>query len=161
MGGIPLVPHATGRAGDSGIRDLLWCERRNPGSAARRDPSGGVRDAGTGVPVPGARVTHWHGPLEGADLEPWDASPYGQQNPLSADARGSFSRDVPEGWRQVRVEAEGYRPVSSKWVRVPSGEEPDLSLSLEPLSSSALAGPHAGSTPTSSPDPPVGAGRAA
>lgn len=159
MGGIPLVPHATGRAGDSGIRDLLWYERRNPGSAARRDPSGGVRDAGTGVPVPGARVTLWCRPTPDADPEPWDASPCGQQNPLSADARGSFSRDVPEGWRQVRVEAEDYRPVSSKWVRVPSGEEPDLSL--EPLSSSALAGPHAASTPASSPDPPAGAGRAA
>ena len=161
MGGIPLVPHATGRAGDSGIRDLLWYERRNPGSAARRDPSGGVYDAGTGMPVPGARVMLWHGPLEGADPEPWDASPYGQQNPLSADARGSFSWDVPEGWWQVRVEAEGYRPVSSKWVRVPSGEEPDLSLSLGPLSPSAWVGPHAASTPASSPDPPAGAGRAA
>ena len=161
MGGIPLVPHATGRAGDSGIRDLLWYERRNPWSAARRDPSGGVRDAGTGAPIPGARVTLWCRPTPDADPEPWDASPYGQQNPLSADARGSFSRDVPEGWRQVRVEAEGYRPVSSKWVRVPSGEEPDLSLSLEPLSPSAWVGPHAASTPASSPDPPAGAGRAA
>ena len=161
MGGIPLVPHATGRAGDSGIRDLLWYERRNPGSAAHRDPSGGVYDAGTGMPVPGARVMLWCRPTPDADPEPWDASPYGQQNPLSADARGSFSWDVPEGWWQVRVEAEGYRPVSSKWVRVPSGEESDLSLSLEPLSSSALTGPHTGSTPTSSPDPPVGAGRAA
>ena len=161
MGGIPLVPHATGRAGDSGIRDLLWYERRNPGSAARRDPSGGVRDAGTGVPVPGARVTLWCRPTPDADPEPWDAVPCGQQNPLSADARGSFSRDVPEGWWQVRVEAEGYRPVSSKWVRVSSGEEPDLSLSLEPLSPSAWVGPHAASTPASSPDPPAGAGRAA
>ena len=161
MGGIPLVPHATGRAGDSGIRDLLWYERRNPGSAARRDPSGGVRDAGTGVPVPGARVTLWYRPFEGAEPEPWDASSCGQGNPLVTDDRGSFAWEVPEGWYQVRVEAEGYRPVSSKWVRVPSGEEPDLSLSLEPLSPSAWVGPHAGSTPTSSPDPPVGAGRAA
>ena len=161
MGGIPLVPHATGRAGDSGIRDLLWYERRNPGSAARRDPSGGVYDAGTGMPVPGARVMLWHGSLEGVEPEPWDASPYGQQNPLSADVRGSFSRDVPEGWRQVRVEAEGYRPVSSKWVRVPSGEEPDLSLSLEPLSPSAWVGPHAASTPAPPSGPPAGLRRVA
>ena len=80
-------------------------------------------------------------------------------NPLSADTRESFSRDVPEGWRQVRVEAEGYRPVSSKWVRVPSGEVPDLSFFLEPLSPSAWVDPHAASTPASSPDPPAGAGK--
>lgn len=125
------------------------------------DPCGRVTDSATGEPIPGARVTLWCRPTPDADPEPWDASPYGQQNPLSADARGSFSWDVPEGWWQVRVEAEGYRPVSSKWVRVPSGEEPDLSLSLEPLSPSALAGPHAGPTPASSPDPPAGAERAA
>ena len=130
MGGIPLVPHATGRAGDSGIRDLLWYERRNPGSAARRDPSGGVRDAGTGEPIPGARVTLWCRPTPDADPEPWDAVPCGQQNPLAADARGSFSWDVPEGWWQVRVEAEGYRPVSSKWVRVPPPRQ--LRLPIRP-----------------------------
>ena len=143
------------------IWDLLWYERRGSRSAARIDPSGSVRDADTGAPIPGARVTLWCRPTPDADPEPWDASPYGQGNPLSADARGSFSRDVPEGWRQVRVEAEGYRPVFSKWVRVSSGEEPDLSLSLGPLSPSAWVGPHAASTPASSPDPPAGAGRAA
>ena len=106
----------------------------------------------------GIRDLPWR---EGRGPGPWDAVPYGRGNPLVTDAQGSFSRDVPEGWRQVRVEAEGYRPVSSKWVRVPSGEEPDLSLSLEPLSPSAWVGPHVASTPASSPDPPAGAGRAA
>ena len=134
MGGIPLVPHATGRAGGSDIRDLLWYERRNPGSAARRDPSGGVHDAGTGEPIPGARVTLWCRPLEGADPEPWDASPCGQQNPLVTDARGSFSWDVPEGWWQVRAEAEGYRPAQSEWMRMPAATEPDLQIGLRPAS---------------------------
>ena len=125
------------------------------------DPCGRVTDSATGEPIPGARVTLWCRPTPDADPEPWDASPYGQQNPLAADARGSFSWDVPEGWWQVRVEAEGYRPVSSKWVRVPSGEEPDLSLSLEPLSPSAWVGPHAASTSAPPPNPPVGLRRVA
>ena len=124
MGGIPLVPHATGRAGDSGIRDLLWYERRNPWSAARRDPSGGVRDAGTGAPIPGARVTLWYAPLPGVDPEPWDASPWGQENPIATDGGGRFSWEVPEGWWQVRVEAEGYWPAQSEWVRMPAATEP-------------------------------------
>ena len=140
MGGIPLVPHATGRAGDSGIRDLLWYERRNPGSAARRDPSGGVRDAGTGAPVPGARVTLWYRPFEGAEPEPWDASSCGQGNPLVTDAQGSFSWEVPEGWYQVRVEAEGYRPASGGWFYVPSAAELDVPVAMELASSSAGTG---------------------
>ena len=98
------------------------------------DPSGGVRDAGMGEPVPGARVTLWCRPLEGADPESWDASPCGQQNPLVTDARGSFSWEVPEGWWQVRAEAEGYRPAQSEWVRMPAATEPDLQIGLRPAS---------------------------
>ena len=95
-------PRATGRAGDGGIRDLLWCEGRGP--------------------------------------EPWDAVPYGQGNPLVADARGSFSWDVPEGWWQVRVEAEGYRPAASGWFYVPSAAELDVPVAMELASSSAGTG---------------------
>ena len=95
-------PRATGRAGDGGIRDLLWCEGRGP--------------------------------------EPWDAVPYGQGNPLVADARGSFSWDVPEGWWQVRVEAEGYRPASGGWFYVPSAAELDAPVVMEPAMSPALVG---------------------
>ena len=98
------------------------------------DPSGTVVDAATGEPVPGARVTLWYAPLPGVDPEPWDASPWGQENPIATDGGGRFSWEVPEGWWQVRVEAEGYWPAQSEWVRMPAATEPDLQIGLRPAS---------------------------
>ena len=105
-----------------------------PGTDASMDPSGTVVDAATGEPVPGARVTLWYAPLPGVDPEPWDASPWGQENPLATDGGGRFSWEVPEGWWQVRVEAEGYWPAQSEWVRMPAATEPDLQIGLRPAS---------------------------
>ena len=105
-----------------------------PGTDASMDPSGTVVDAVTGEPVPGARVTLWYAPLPGVDPEPWDASPWGQENPLATDGEGRFSWEVPEGWWQVRVEAEGYWPAQSEWVRMPAATEPDLQIGLRPAS---------------------------
>ena len=85
----------------------------------------------------GIRDLPWR---EGRGPEPWDAVPYGQGNPLAADTRGSFSWDVPEGWWQVRVEAEGYRPASGEWFYVPSAAELDVPVAMEPASLSAGAG---------------------
>ena len=56
------------------------------------------------------------------------------------DAQGSFSWEVPEGWYQVRVEAEGYRPASGGWFYVPSAAELDVPVVMEPASLSAGAG---------------------
>ena len=105
-----------------------------PGTDASMDPSGTVVDAVTGEPVPGAKATLWYAPLPGVDPEPWDASPWGQENPLATDGGGRFSWEVPEGWWQVRVEAEGYWPVQSEWVRMPAATEPDLQIGLRPAS---------------------------
>ena len=105
-----------------------------PSTDASMDPSGTVVDAATGEPVPGARVTLWYAPLPGVDPEPWDASPWGQKNPLATDGGGRFSWEVPEGWWQVRVEAEGYWPAQSEWVRMPAATEPDLQIGLRPAS---------------------------
>ena len=105
-----------------------------PGTDASMDPSGTVVDAATGEPVPGAGVTLWYAPLPGVDPEPWDASPWGQENPLATDGGGRFSWEVPEGWWQVRVEAEGYWPAQSEWVRMPAATEPDLQIGLRPAS---------------------------
>ena len=118
------------------IWDLLWYERRGSGSAARIDPSGSVRDADTGAPIPGARVTLWYRPFEGAELELWDASSCGQGNPLVTDARGSFAWEVPEGWYQVRVEADGYRPAQSGWLYVPSAAAEGVLVPMARLSAS-------------------------
>ena len=122
------------------IWDLLWYERRGSRSAARIDPSGSVRDADTGEPIPGARVTFWCRPLTGAEPEPWDASSCGQGNPLVTDDRGAFSWDVPEGWYQVRVEAEGYRPAASGWLYVPSDAAEGAMVPMARLSPSAAPG---------------------
>ena len=105
-----------------------------PGTDASMDPSGTVVDAATGEPAPGAGVTLWYAPLPGVDPEPWDASPWGQENPLATDGGGRFSWEVPEGWWQVRVEAEGYWPAQSEWVRMPAATEPDLQIGLRPAS---------------------------
>ena len=105
-----------------------------PDTVTSVDPSGTVVDAATGEPVPGARVTLWYAPLPGVDPEPWDASPWGQENPIATDGGGRFSWEVPEGWWQVRVEAEGYWPAQSEWVRMPAATEPDLQIGLRPAS---------------------------
>ncbi|WP_157051469.1 hypothetical protein [Olsenella sp. oral taxon 807] len=77
-----------------------------------------------------------------------------------ADARGSFSWDVPEGWWQVRVEAEGYRPASGGWFYVPSAAELDVPVAMEPATSPALVG---GAPPRAAAllGSPMGLGRAA
>ncbi|AKT48713.1 hypothetical protein ADJ70_06770 [Olsenella sp. oral taxon 807] len=79
----------------------------------------------------GIRDLPWR---EGRGPEPWDAVPYGRGNPLAADVRGAFSWEVSEGWWQVRVEAEGYWPAQSEWVRMPAATEPDLQIGLRPAS---------------------------
>ena len=97
------------------------------------DPSGYACDALTGQRLAGARATLYFKASEDGEAEEWDASPYGQQNPLVTDGQGRFSWDVPEGWWQVRIEKEGYASASSDWIRVPSEGEPDLSVPLVPL----------------------------
>ena len=121
---------------DADIMARFFWDRlcRGSGTDASMDPSGTVVDAVTGEPVPGAKATLWYAPLPGVDPEPWDASPWGQENPLATDGGGRFSWEVPEGWWQVRVEAEGYWPVQSEWVRMPAATEPDLQIGLRPAS---------------------------
>ena len=49
----------------------------------------------------------------------WDASAFGQVNPLETDENGAYLWMVPDGWWQVRYEKEGYRPARSAWLPVP------------------------------------------
>ena len=107
MDGVSAAPQSSLAHTTRRVRRDMYAEGPSP---IRADPSGTVVDAATGEPVPGARVTLWYAPLPGVDPEPWDASPWGQENPLATDGGGRFSWEVPEGWWQVRVEAEGYWP---------------------------------------------------
>ena len=105
----------------------------------------------------GIRDLPWR---EGRGPEPWDAVPYGRGNPLAADVRGAFSWEVSEGWWQVRVEAEGYRPASGGWFYVPSAAELDVPVVMESATSPALVG---GAPPRAAAllGSPMGLGRAA
>lgn len=58
----------------------------------------------------------------------WDATEYGQQNPLFTDAEGRYAWDVPTGLWQVKVEKEGYETTYSDWLPVPP---PQLDVNLE------------------------------
>lgn len=49
----------------------------------------------------------------------WDATPFGQENPLITDEEGKYAWDVPAGMWQVRFEKEGYEPAQSAWLPVP------------------------------------------
>lgn len=131
MDGVSAAPQSSLAHTTRRVKRDMYAEGPSP---IRADPSGTVVDAATGEPVPGARVTLWYAPLPGVDPEPWDASPWGQENPLATDGEGRFSWEVPEGWWQVRVEAEGYWPAQSEWVRMPAATEPDLQIGLRPAS---------------------------
>jgi hypothetical protein len=49
----------------------------------------------------------------------WDASQYGQENPLFTDEYGYYGWDVPIGLWQVKYEKAGYETVFSEWLPVP------------------------------------------
>ena len=142
FGAPPLRPRPHGRLpGREGREDRrgMYATVTPPRPCAPGEPPASSPDpratgrAGDG----GIRDLPWR---EGRGPEPWDAVPYGRGNPLAADVWGAFSWDVPEGWWQVRVEAEGYRPATSGWVRVPSAAELDVPVAMELASSFAGTG---------------------
>ena len=57
----------------------------------------------------------------------WDASEYGQENPLFTDAEGNYRWDVPEGLWQVTFEKQGYETARSEWLPVPP---PQLDINI-------------------------------
>ena len=90
------------------------------------DPSGFVYEAIANNRVEGVQATIYykdtHENMFGEQVEEeilWDASEYGQENPLYTDSRGMYRWDVPQGLWQVRFEKEGYEPTQSEWLPVP------------------------------------------
>lgn len=49
----------------------------------------------------------------------WNASEFGQENPLITDRDGLYAWDVPKGLWQVKYEKEGYETAYSEWLPVP------------------------------------------
>lgn len=57
----------------------------------------------------------------------WDASQYGQENPLYTDEYGFYGWDVPVGMWQIKYEKAGYETVFSDWLPVPP---PQLDINI-------------------------------
>lgn len=90
------------------------------------DPSGYVYEAVPSNRIPGVTATAYYKQQEedmyGDITETavvWDATPFGQENPLTTDAQGKYAWDVPAGMWQVRFEKEGYESAQSAWLPVP------------------------------------------
>ena len=84
------------------------------------DPSGYVYEAVTSNRLENVVATaYFKEKLTDANAILWDASEYGQENPLYTDSLGWYAWDVPEGYWQVKYEAEGYQTAYSEWMEVP------------------------------------------
>lgn len=89
------------------------------------DPSGFVYEANEDNRVEGATVTVFYREAVEDQFETtwqsvkWDASEYGQENPLTTDKEGLYGWDVPAGEWQVKYEKKGYETAFSKWLQVP------------------------------------------
>lgn len=96
------------------------------------DPSGYVYDIDTNERLQGVTATAYcieynssipdfydDTPADNEYGNIWDAQEWGQQNPLTTDAEGRYSWDVPEGWWRVKYEKAGYETVWSHWMTVP------------------------------------------
>lgn len=98
------------------------------------DPSGYVFEAVPSNRIPGVTATAYfkqqHEDMYGDVTETavvWDATPFGQENPLTTDAQGMYAWDVPAGTWQVKFEKEGYETAQSAWLPVPP---PQLDINI-------------------------------
>lgn len=102
------------------------------------DPSGYVYDVSDNSRLSGVTATaYWieytdadsddsfwdHAPSSTEYGTKWDASDWDEINPLTTDANGAYSWDVPKGWWRVKYEKEGYDTVWSDWMPVPPVQE--------------------------------------
>lgn len=98
----------------------------SPPTTPSIDPSGYVYEAVPSNRIPGVTATAYYKQqsedIYGDITETavvWDATPFGQENPLTTDVQGKYAWDVPAGMWQVRFEKEGYEPAQSAWLPVP------------------------------------------
>ena len=90
------------------------------------DPSGFVYEGVSSNRIEGVTATAYYkhtyedmyGDLQ-QEIVLWDASMYGQENPLYTDEQGMYQWDVPQGEWQVKFEKEGYQTAYSEWLPVP------------------------------------------
>ena len=89
-------------------------------------PDNRVENATTTIYYKETKEDEWGDQHDEALL--WEATEYGQQNPLFTDAEGRYAWDVPAGLWQVKVEKEGFETTYSDWLPVPP---PQLDINLE------------------------------
>ncbi len=87
-----------------------------------RDPSGFVYETVMDNRVQDVEATIYYKPMGSDDSDKgtlWNATDFGQQNPLYTDVDGYYRWDVPIGLWQVRFQKDGYEPTQSEWLPVP------------------------------------------
>lgn len=95
----------------------------------RFDPSGHVYEGLDGRRVEGVTTTLMRASAPEGPWQPYDASVYGDENPLITDAEGRYGWDVPEGWWKVVYTKNGYLPAESKALKVlPPHTDVDVNL---------------------------------
>ena len=124
------------------VRVSYLAEKRQAAERAKRfrdlgvaiDPSGFVYEAVADNRVEYATATIFFkqtGEDEWGDQHDetvmWNATEFGQQNPLYTDAEGKYAWDVPKGLWQVKIEKEGYETAYSDWLPVPP---PQLDINI-------------------------------
>lgn len=98
------------------------------------DPSGYIYEAVASNRLQGVTVTCYEKVTKYdiydeayTEISMWDAEEFDQRNPLTTDALGQYSWDVPTGWWRVKAELEGYETTYSEWLPVPP---PQLEVNL-------------------------------
>lgn len=106
--------------GDAWAQNALEARYAKYRSNCAVDPSGFVYEAVESNLIKGATATiYQEDDASSVGAKPWDATDYGQENPLQTDANGAFNWDVPTGRYQVRVTKAGYVDAASDWLPVP------------------------------------------
>ena len=98
------------------------------------DPSGYVYEGIEDNRVEGVTATIYYKENESATEQLWDATEFGQENPLTTDAAGLYMWNVPQGLWQVRFQKEGYQPTQTEWLPVPP---PQLEITV-PMTQTAV-----------------------
>lgn len=96
------------------------------------DPSGYVYEGARSARIGGVTATLLTAPTADGPWTTWDAEWFGQINPQTTDDAGRYGWDVPEGWWKVAYTKPGYRPTTSRVLRVlPPHLDVDVSMEKE------------------------------
>lgn len=96
------------------------------------DPSGYTYEGLPSDRLAGVTATLLTAPSASGPFTPWDATAYGQQNPLVTDQQGDYGWDVPKDWWRVAFSKPGYATAYSQVFQV-LPEHLDVNVSLSPL----------------------------